>query len=940
MTLKRDTQTHPNVFLRRARLERGWTQQEVADRIEAPRAFLVNRWENGVATPNSRYRERLCSLFEKSAKELGLAKYSSRSSSSRTIPPIYDDAIPLRHTRFGRLVGREEILRQLKECLWHEREMNYVALYGLPGVGKSSIAEALALDPEVEGYFADGILWATLGPQPDLPALFRRWGHLFGLSEQVVASECGEEGDVWASALRRKIGHRRILLVLDDAWRIEDALSSIVGGTACTYLLTTRIPDVALQFAGTAAFRVSELTQQDGVDLLTSLAPSLKNEPAEMIQRLVENVGGLPLALTLIGNYLLSLKRYPRRRIQAALDQLQYAETRLHLAQSQAGLMADPRLPAGSPLTLQSIIAMSVVLLDQTVRDVLVALASLPAKPYTFSEEVALAVANTTVEVLDSLIDAGLLEVINTNRYQIHQTTRDYAYTLQTNTRAEERLIAYVVAYLERSLQQDASLDIAEDGALEQEHHLLLQTLDLALKGNFNSEFVHCVCLITPYMHKRGWYSLGETYLQTAYQRAKALQDWPHLATIIRLLGTSLREREKDAEAEALLLEGLELFRQCERTQSVVDVLELLGTVTGGQGQYKCAERYFQEALELARQLDSSNQVGKILGNLGLLYAYQGKYSRAELLLQQGLALLRSCNAQSRLLAVFTNLGQVQTSLGKFLQAEATLQEGLRLAREWKYQNHLGYLLVAFGWLLMERGDYLLAQDTLQEAQGLARQSGVDSLAGEALAVCSMTFVKQGSFSRAQEFIEEGLHLVQESKANQRTLSLLKLVQGMLEFEQGCYSEAQEVLRQGLSACQEDDVEYRCFFLILLGLVALQKEDESLVKTYLPEGVALARQIAIPHCLGTGLLAQGEWQMKQAEFSAAEETFREVFSLCPVDFRELIAEAHTGLARVAIAQGQSLVAQQEAKMALGFLSEIGHYHQQAVSQLLTNVTDL
>lgn len=900
MPLKRDIQTHPNVLLRQARLEHGWTQQEVADHIEAPQVFLVNRWENGAATPSPRYRERLCRLFEKSEKELGLAKHPSRSLSSGAHVPIYDDAIPLRHTRFGKLVGREKISKQLKECLCHEREMRYTAIYGLPGVGKSALAEALALDVEIESNFADGILWATLGPRPDLPALFRHWGSLFGLSEQEIASTPEHEGDAWASALRRVIRQRRMLFVLDDAWRVEDALACALGGPGCSYLLTTRIPDIAVQFAGPGAIHVCELTQDEGVDLLTHLAPSLTREQPETVRRLVEAVGGLPLALTLMGSYLLSQSRYPRRRMQAALELLQQAEARLHLAQSQAGLARDPRLPAGTPLTLEASIGISVVLLDPAVREALIALATLPAKPYTFSEEAALVVANTTVEVLDRLIDAGLLEAVHSNRYQIHLTIRDYARTLQTDTQAEKRLIAYVVAYLERSLlHQNESMDIAEDTDLEREHHLLLQTLDLTREENYHTEFIQCVCMSAPYLHKRGWYFLSEKYLRSAYQRAKALHDWPHLSILIRFLGANLRERGRCTEAEAFLQEGLTLFRQHARSQDVVDMLELLGTVANVQAKYGNAEEYFQSALHLARQMDSPGQVGKILGNLGCLCALRGNYLQAEVFLQEGLDLLRRCNAENRLLAVFANLGQIQAMLGKFTQAEAVLQEGLKLAREWKYQNHLAYLLVAFGWLLIERGDYLLARNILQEAIGQARRAGVNGLVGEALAIWSISLVKQGEFSRAQEYIQEGLCLIQEGRSNQRILSLLKLVQGMLKFEQRYYPEAREVLLQGLaSTSQEGDSDYRCQFLILLGQVAMQQGEEKQAEVYLTEGVALARQIALPGCLGTGLLAWGKWQLKQVEYMAAEATFREVLDLLPADYHELIAEARTGLALV------------------------------------------
>ena len=49
--VKKAAHATPNRQLRAARLERGWTQQQVADRFGAPLSLNVTRWENGTASP-------------------------------------------------------------------------------------------------------------------------------------------------------------------------------------------------------------------------------------------------------------------------------------------------------------------------------------------------------------------------------------------------------------------------------------------------------------------------------------------------------------------------------------------------------------------------------------------------------------------------------------------------------------------------------------------------------------------------------------------------------------------------------------------------------------------------------------------------------------------------------------------------------------------------
>jgi len=49
------------------------------------------------------------------------------------------------------------------------------AIHGLGGIGKTILAQALAHDPQVQEHFCDGILWTTLGQQPDVLALLQAW---------------------------------------------------------------------------------------------------------------------------------------------------------------------------------------------------------------------------------------------------------------------------------------------------------------------------------------------------------------------------------------------------------------------------------------------------------------------------------------------------------------------------------------------------------------------------------------------------------------------------------------------------------------------------------------------------------------------------------------------------------------------------------------------
>src|SRR5713226_4357053 len=92
--VKKAAYATPNRLLREARKERGWTQQQVADRIGAPLSLNVSRWENGTAFPSAYYIERLCQLFGKSVRELGLSQLADETQRESSPALASDERMP------------------------------------------------------------------------------------------------------------------------------------------------------------------------------------------------------------------------------------------------------------------------------------------------------------------------------------------------------------------------------------------------------------------------------------------------------------------------------------------------------------------------------------------------------------------------------------------------------------------------------------------------------------------------------------------------------------------------------------------------------------------------------------------------------------------------------------------------------------------------------
>src|SRR5712692_1811882 len=74
------------MLLKQAREERGWSQKDVAVKIDTD-SKTVSRWERGVASPSPYFRQKLGELFKKSLRELDLVNSSERELADGD-PPI------------------------------------------------------------------------------------------------------------------------------------------------------------------------------------------------------------------------------------------------------------------------------------------------------------------------------------------------------------------------------------------------------------------------------------------------------------------------------------------------------------------------------------------------------------------------------------------------------------------------------------------------------------------------------------------------------------------------------------------------------------------------------------------------------------------------------------------------------------------------------------
>jgi hypothetical protein len=193
-------------------------------------------------------------------------------------------------------VERPEVSVEVKKLLLSEETAEagtlvISAIYGLGGIGKSTLAAALVQDKAVQAYFPDGIFWATLGQQPDILSFLHGWIQALGDYDFKPTGI-----DAASLQLRTLLADKKALLVVDDLWNAEDVEPFRVAGAGCKLLVTTREAPVK----GAIRYDLDIMTETQSLALLRGyLKHELTLEERKQAKILAKIVGYLPLALEL-----------------------------------------------------------------------------------------------------------------------------------------------------------------------------------------------------------------------------------------------------------------------------------------------------------------------------------------------------------------------------------------------------------------------------------------------------------------------------------------------------------------------------------------------------------------------------------------------------------------------------------------------------------------
>ena len=318
---------------------------------------------------------------------------------------------------------------------------------GSGGMGKTTLAIRAAhlLRPSFPGgvFFIDLL---GMSPQPASAAdALRLLLRALGAAPEQIPDDAGERASVYRSLLR----DRQALLVLDNAGSEEQVRPLLPGVGRSRALITSKRPLAGLE--GVRRLGLGPLTLPEATELLAGILgqrAAHADEPA--LSRLAELSEGMPLALRIIGNRLVSRPGWDPAELVARL-----ADEEHRLDQFKAG-----------DLKVATAFWMSYEQLADAARRVFRRLAAVPGRD--FDAALAAVAGEVPVEVawdaLDELVELGLLLDGSAGRYRFHDLVRLFARTrLEEEEPAADReaLTARVTAWLAADGDQGQAVSAA-----------------------------------------------------------------------------------------------------------------------------------------------------------------------------------------------------------------------------------------------------------------------------------------------------------------------------------------------------------------------------------------------------------------------------------------------------------------------------------------------
>lgn len=623
-------------------------------------------------------------------------------------------------------LGREHELLRITEMLRrHDQTSPVVVLYGMGGVGKTTIANELA--HRLGEDFPAMRIFVDLGGagqgEVSSGSVFQQIFYALGTPEAEIPKEAAQQ----TLLLQRLLAGRPSLLILDNAARAGQVATLLPSSPGSAVIVTSRSPLHPLD--GVRRVNIQPLTSHSALKLFRNILSEDYGpvEPAAAA-RIVDLTGGLPLAIRIAAAAAASPSVHGQP-LSALAEKLATASERLGaLEDDERGIRAS--------------FDVSYRALPSDAARFFRILGMLPVA----EAELALAAAAADVpgeqaqELASVLIDAQLLDTVGQfgQRYRMHDLVQLYAEeaAAQANDGSSGQLIRgrafdWYIEAAERTLAPPSTGHHPSAEALSwfaREHANALTVTRAAYEAEEWNRVQKLSEALRPLLwYRKRWEELALTE-DWAVQAARRNSDGRSEIQAIIYLAEVRRGAGRSEYAASLYERALRISRSDQDRSLEAWITTHYGDSFLELNRPEEAVEYYEKALLLYRSVSDEGGELWLAAHFIDGYLLAGRIGDAVQVGEESLALARRRNDQSAEIWVRWHLALAYRDAGLFSEAIEGFRAAVVDARTRQDPGATTHMLMLLGETQKEAGLHAEAGTTLNEALRLAQGVGIEHL--------------------------------------------------------------------------------------------------------------------------------------------------------------------------------------------------------------------
>ena len=678
--------------------------------------------------------------------------------------------------------GRDAEMAVLTGLLDPAGPVVVLAVAGLAGVGKTTLAMEAGRAALRRGWFGGGVLFVDLHgydespiqPGQALDALLRALGVL----AEHIPSEVEERAGLYRSVLAQVSGP---VLVIADNVSSEAQVQPLLPGTGPHKLLVTSRSTLA----GLDA-RLVDVTILDNADSVVLLNAALRiarpgddriSGDREAAGRLAEVCGGLPLALQITAAL---LKADPALSAGELADELKVEQGRLdQLAYDDGSGTAAPSVAVAFELSYRR--------LEETSARVFRLLPINPGPDVSAAAAAILADLPVTEVrgVLAGLARAHLVEATPGagSRWRMHDLMRLYAQQLSDNhasaddrERARDRLLGY---YLSTARAADDHLRALPGTAvskeftgragaldwLDAEQASLAATVQMAAESGRDQVALRLAMALDEYFGRRLRSDDRLASITIGLAAARRLGDRDGEGAALLALGLALQSTRRFEEAIAACQDAARFFRRNRDKFGKGAALNNLGLALRQVRRFDEAIAAHQQAIQIFRKIHNRHDEGLALISLGVDQTMVREFYEAANAFHSAALIFHEAGDKGSRGNALTELGTALHEMRRFDEAIATHQRAVQDFRETGDEPGEGVALTNLGIALAQAGRFEEAITAHQQATRISQETSDKH--GEAMTLDALGIALTGA-SRFDEAIAAHQQVIQNPPGGRR----------------------------------------------------------------------------------------------------------------------------------------------------------------------------